>query len=677
VHAVNDSPDRFISALRDKSIELYQTRRLAEAEQTCMQILAQDPRNFDALLMLGALAAEADKLPRAAEYFERAIGVNDAIAHAHHNLGVVLSDLRRLTDALASFDRAIALWPQFTEAHCNRGAALEQLGRVDEAISSYEVAIALEPRMARAHRNRGSALQWCGRVAEALQSYDIAIAVEPGFAPAYCRRAAILLELSRPADALASCDHAIALNPKLAEAHVVRATVLRHCSRLEEALAACERAAEQSDSAELRTTCGATLYDLGRHEEALEQCLKALSLDRNYAHAYWHSGLCLRRLGRWEQALVAWDRTIALQPGSAAAHINRGLVLYELGRCDEALRDYQKAMTIAPGNVEAPWNASWCLLKMGRFDEGWEQFEWRNKLARPSATRQLTRPRWTGSEELADHTVLVHHEQGLGDTILFCRYVQLLSSLRARVVLEVPDSLKGLLRSLAGVTRLIALGDSLPEHDYHCPIMSLPWAFKTNLSTIPASVPYLRADPQKVLHWKYKLGPKRMPRVGLVWSSGLRPENPELWPYERRNIPLAKLAPLRQSEVEFYSIQKGRIAESQLVQALADNWAGPPIINCADQLNDFADTAALIENLDLVISVDTAVAHLAGALGKPVWILLSFDACWRWLMARSDSPWYPTAKLYRQESAGDWSNVIQKVCADLTHLNSLAARGDC
>ncbi|HVC44095.1 MAG TPA: glycosyltransferase family 9 protein, partial [Candidatus Binataceae bacterium] len=222
---------------------------------------------------------------------------------------------------------------------------------------------------------------------------------------------------------------------------------------------------------------------------------------------------------------------------------------------------------------------------------------------------------------------------------------------------------------LEGVAQVAARGHALPEFDYYCPLMSLPLAFKTTLSSIPAQIPYLKADADKARRWQEKLGEKAKLRVGVVWSGGFRPDQPELWPVNnRRNIPLAKLASLRHADVEFYSLQKGQPAASELTDLLAQHWDGPPLIDFTDLLHDFSDTAALIEQLDLVIAVDTSTAHLAGAMGKPVWILSRFDNCWRWLLDRTDSPWYPTARLYRQASPGDWDQVIQRVAADLSHL---------
>jgi hypothetical protein len=228
-----------------------------------------------------------------------------------------------------------------------------------------------------------------------------------------------------------------------------------------------------------------------------------------------------------------------------------------------------------------------------------------------------------------------------------------------------------LLSSFSSVAQLAEKGSPLPPFDYQCPLMSLPLAFKTSLSNIPANVPYLKSNLEKSLFWKEKLGEKIKLRVGLVWSGGFRPNQPELWSVnKRRNIPLAKLTVLKNLDIDFYSLQKGQPAESELAELIRDNWDGPHIVDFTSLLHDFSDTAALIENLDLIISVDTSTAHLAGALGQPVWILNRFDTDWRWLLDRSDSPWYPTVKLYRQEKAGDWDDVVQRVKADLICLDA-------
>jgi hypothetical protein len=284
-------------------------------------------------------------------------------------------------------------------------------------------------------------------------------------------------------------------------------------------------------------------------------------------------------------------------------------------------------------------------------------------------SRAFAAPFWRGEEALSGRTLLLHSEQGFGDILQFCRYAPLAARRGARVIVEVEADLAPLLRSLKDVDQVVVRGDPLPPFDLHCPMMSLPFAFATTLETIPAGTPYLFADPGKAAGWQARLGPRARPRVGLCWSSGVRPDQPELKAINgRRNLPLHKLAAFKDLEVDFVSLQKGQPAEGEFDTLDQGAWDGAPILNVAKDLTDFAETAALISALDLVVSVDTAIPHLAGALGKPVWVMNRFDPCWRWLQDRTDSPWYPTARLFRQPSLGDWDSVLAEVRAGLDSL---------
>jgi hypothetical protein len=305
-----------------------------------------------------------------------------------------------------------------------------------------------------------------------------------------------------------------------------------------------------------------------------------------------------------------------------------------------------------------------------RFEQGWRQFEWRKRLDAPLGLRRYPQPVWLGAEDIAGKTLFIHWEQGFGDTIQFCRYAKLAQARGAKVVLSVQQPLVALLKELSPTIRIIGPGEVPAEFDYHCPLLSLPLALGTTVSTIPAAIPYLKSNAEKSLAWKERLGEKNKPRVGLVWSGGFRPNQTEAWNFNsRRDIPLAKLAVLKNPDIAFYSLQKGEPAESELAELIRDRWDGPDIIDFTSGLHDFSDTAALMANLDLIISVDTSTAHLAGALGKPVWILNRFDTCWRWFLQRADSPWYPTVKLYRQEKAGRWDDVVEQIKTDLTRLH--------
>jgi tetratricopeptide (TPR) repeat protein len=587
----------------NQGLAVHQQGKLADAARIYGEVLQQQPNHFDALHLLGVIAAQTKKTELAVELITKAIRLNANAAAAHSNLGIALQQLKRPGDALASYDTAIALKPDFAEAHYNRGIALRDLKRPGDALASYDTAIALKPDNAEAHYNRGNALR----------------------------------DLKRPEDALASYDKAIALRPDHADAYNNR---------------------------------GAALLDLKRFEEALASCDKAVGLEPGHADAHNNRGNALRELQHPEEALASHDTAIALKPDFAQAHYNRGIALTELKRSEEALASYDDAIALKPDYAEAHWNQSLGFLLMGRFEQGWRQFEWRKKLKAPFGLRLFTQPVWLGAEDVAGKTLFIYWEQGLGDTIQFCRYAKLAQARGAKVVLSVQQPLVTLLKELSPTIRIIGPDEVPGEFDYHCPLLSLPLALGTTVSNIPAAIPYLKSNGEKSLVWKQKLGERNKPRVGLVWSGGFRPNQTEAWNFNsRRDIPLAKLAVLKNPNIAFYSLQKGEPAESDLAGLIRDRWDGPDIIDFTSGLHDFSDTAALMANLDLIISVDTSTAHLAGALGKPVWILNRFDTCWRWFLLRTDSPWYPTVKLYRQEQAGRWDDVVEQIKTDLTRLH--------
>jgi tetratricopeptide (TPR) repeat protein len=626
-----DAPE--LASSYNEALALHQAGRLAAAEKIYRQILKVQPNHFDSLHLLGVIYSQRGNHTEALRQIDFALTANPQAAFAHSNRGLALQKLKRLDEALASFDKAIALKPDHAEIYNNRGLTLHELRRLNEALASYNKAIALKPDYAEAIYNRGLALHELKRLDEALASFDRTIALKPDYAEAFNNRGLALHELKRLDDALASYQKAIALNPEVAEAS---------------------------------NNCGIALHELNRLDEALASFDKAIALRSDYAEAFNNRGLALQALERLDEALASIDKAIALNPDGAEAFNNRGLVLHELKRLDEALASYDKAIALKFEFAEANWNQSLSLLLLGRFDRGWRQYEWRKRRDKPIAARAYPQPLWLGAEDIAGKTLFVYSEQGFGDTIQFCRYAKLVADLGAQVILEVPKPLISLLANLSGVTKLVDNETALLPFDYQCPLLSLPLAFNTTLSNIPTSIPYLKSNAEKSLFWKERLGKKNNLRVGLVWSGGLRIDQPELWSVnKRRNIPLAKLALLKHPDIEFYSLQKGQPAESELAELILHQWDGPHIVDFTNELNDFSDTAALVENLDLVISVDTSTAHLAGALGKPIWILNRFDTCWRWLLDRTDSPWYPTAKLYRQEKAGDWDEVVQRVKADL------------
>ena len=414
---------------------------------------------------------------------------------------------------------------------------------------------------------------------------------------------------------------------------------------------------------------GIVLKELMRFEEALTSCERAIELKPDYSEAYNNRGLVLKELMRFEEALTSHERAIELKPDNTVAYSNRGMVLTELKRFDEALASFDKAIALKVDFAEAYYNKSHVLLSLQDFENGWQLYEWRWKLKQQISHQKFSQPLWLGVESLENKTILLHTEQGLGDTIQFCRYAALVKKLGAKVLLEVPKSLIELLKYLEGV-EVIEAGKKLPVFDYHCPLLSLPLAFKTQIETIPFPKPYLKANQNKINQWQKRIGNINGIKVGLVWNGGFRKNNPELWTLnERRNIPLKIFAQKVNSiNVNYFSLQKGNPAESEIRGHETEYWPRGNFFNFADELIDFSETAALISHMDLIIAVDTSTAHLAAALGKPTWILNRFDSCWRWMHDREDSPWYESVKLYRQGEDRQWEPVLERVARDLIEL---------
>jgi tetratricopeptide (TPR) repeat protein len=576
-------------------------------------VFVEDALRRAAELHGGGRLAEAEAL------YQRILAAHPDDVDSWQRLAMVQQQQGRAEDALASLSEAVAHDPASAEARSNLGLVLQTLGRNEEALTRYDEALALRPDHVKALSNRGLALQALGRPEEALASHERALAIRPEFPEALNHRGLALQLLGRPDEALASYDEALLLRPDYAEALSNR---------------------------------GAALAALKRPEEALACFDRALALRPEHCDAHYNRAAALNALDRPEEALASCDAALALQPERLSLLNARGLSLHRLNRQREALESYAKALALAPDSDEARWNASLAHLTLGEFAPGFADFEARWKVpALGAGIRKLRRPLWLGAEPIEGRTLLLHAEQGLGDAIQFVRYAPLLAERGARILLRAAPELKPIFESLEGVQRVLSTGQRLPRYDLHCPLMSLPLACGTTLESVPGGVPYLAAPPDRVAAWRRRLGDAMRPRIGLAWSGN------HAHPSDRqRSLRLERLRPLLQrSGLEIVSLQKEVRDEDR--EALAASG----ITHLGEELTDFADLAALISLLDLVVSVDTAVAHLAGALARPVWILLPFCPDWRWLLGREDSPWYPTARLFRQTRPGGWEDVIARL----------------
>ena len=649
---------------------LHTLGRQEEALRACNCALA-----LDASLAAGyrTRAAAFTALGRREEALANAgqavrLALQDAGAHA--DLGVALEAVGRERDALECFERAIALDPNLAPAHHNRGMLLARLGRHERALQSFDRALALQPHHAALNANRGNALKELGRLSEAEQSYSLALALEPHDPVTLHCRALVRYLQRRYDDALRDYDTLAAQGEENAPALVGRGATLVALHRYGEALAPLERATQLlPGDAEAHIQLGVALLNLERNAEALKSFDRALAFRPDASEVLNNRGIALTAAGRLREALESFIRSTVVSGTTADKHTNMGIVLKILGRYREAMASFGRALALKPDDPSAKFALAFLHLALGEFTLGWPLYEARFDVpALGNPTRHFSAPRWNGIEPLAGKTLLVHAEQGLGDVIQFCRYLPLLAAQGVSVVFEVMPSIKALLRTLPAAIRLVGRGEPLPPVDYSCPLMSLPLAFNTRLDTIPAQVPYLTAEPQRTTNWMQRLRAIPRLRVGVAWQGNLAVEK-LIWA-RGRSIPLAALEPLAQLPgVTLVSLQKGPALEQlrnvafaeQIIDLSADLDRGP---------DAFLDTAAVMMGLDLVISSDTSVVHLAGALGRPVWTVLAASPEWRWGLERSDSPWYPSMRLFRQTTDGDWNAVVAAIAAALQNLSA-------
>jgi tetratricopeptide (TPR) repeat protein len=660
----------------ERALDLHRRGRLDEAASAYRELLALDPNHADGLHLLGSVWSDLQRYPEALQCFDRALELRPDLAAAYLARGAVLLHLGRLDKALANLAQAIRLQPKDSRAYNALGAALERANRLPEALVCFEQSLALDPRQPEAYLNRGILLLGLGRHADALASIERALALRPQHPAAHTNRGSALLALGRPAEALASFDGAIALAPGEPTAHHNRGLALLRLERDADALSSFDHALTLS-RAGFGTYFhrGVALARLERYAEAVASFSAALELDRNSAEAFNNRGAVLVRMFRPAEALVDFDRAIECRPGYAEAHINAGNTQKGLGRPLEALRSFDRALALKPDDPTATWSKAVLKLAHGAFREGWPLYEARLRLPHVSATqRKFPVPRWSGNESLAGKTLFVHAEQGLGDTLQFCRYLRPLKAMGAGVVFEVQPQLKKLLGSLDTRAILIARGEPPLPFDLHTPLLSLPLAFGTDLGSIPGEVPYLTVDPAAQSHWRGRLAALQGLKVGLNWRGNREAE--KYAALQARSFPLSAAAPLaRLPGVTLVSLQKGAGAAEcrqgelggSLLQLTDPEHVG------ADEIAD--ETAALVKNLDLVITADTALAHLAGALGVPVWVVLQSVPDWRWLTGRDDSPWYPSMRLFRQRVAGDWHEVLERVAEALAVIVSVNQGG--
>lgn len=608
---------------RSQALAAYQSGRPAEAAKLCQQIIAGDPDDADIWCVLGVAQSAVGEPAQAEASHRQALRLRPAFVDAWNNLGNTLVTQGKLDEAIAAYQEALRLRPDYPEAHNNLGAAFRHQGRWEEAAERYRQALRLRPNYVDAHNNLGDALQGLGKLEDARACYERALQLRPTYPEAHTNLGNVLTKLGRHEEALAQHREAIRLRPGYADAH---------CN-LGNALSAQHLYTEA--------------------EASYRECLR---LKPAYALAYHNLGTALGEQGRLAEAEACYREAIRLDAKSMDALGNLVTILMDQGKAEEATATCEQILERKPESPEAHMSRALALLSVGRWQEAWPDYEWRWRTPEFGGV-PYPQPQWDGSP-LEGRTILVHSEQGLGDTILFARFLPLVKERGGTVLFLCPKALLRLLRGFPGVDHLVERGAALPAFDCHVALMTLPGIFQLTPDTVPANVPYLAADPGLVDYWQRELGSDWNFRIGIAWQG-----NPQFKADRRRSIPLAQFAALAAVDgVRLYSFQKGPGSEQ-----VRD--APFPIVDLGDRLDvgtgAFMDTAAVLLNLDLVVSADTALTHVAGALGVPVWLAQSFAPHWIWLRDRDDSPWYPTLRLFRQQRWGDWQGVFERMAAAL------------
>jgi tetratricopeptide (TPR) repeat protein len=633
----------------------HQAGLLDEAEGLYRQVLTREPNHADALNLLGVLAHQCGRHEEAIELIGRAIALNSNAAVYHNNLGLPLIAMQRFEEAEAAYRKAVALRPDYADAHYSLGWVLQEMGRAEEALAAYQHALAINPAHVDAHNNCGNLFARQSRWAEAAGEYRRAVDLRPDYAGAWANLAYAQAELRERENAIDSLGRALALQPN-PQWHYSLGTLLMEQKRMGEALRALSQAiALRPDFAEAHLAMGNVLLEMGQIPEAEQSYRNALRIHPDFPEAQINLAHQLVKGGQLEEAAALYQSALRRQPDDAETCNNLANVLQDLGQVPAAIAMFRRALALRPGFAESRFGLGLALLVSGNFRQGWPLYEERWTVTGRSKTRGFVVPMWDGND-LNGRRIFLHTEQGLGDAIQFIRYVPLVCERGGRVFVGCFPQLRRLFEGQLGIERVVAEQEPLPEFDLHCPLLSLPRIFGTTLQTIPASTSCLECRPEWAEKWKSRL-PEGM-KVGLVWSG-----NPEHKKDRDRSIPLSALSPLAQlRNVTWISLQKGPAAAQPRPRDLE-------MIDWTSELNDLADTAGLISHLDLVIAADTAVAHLAGAMGKPTWLLLPFAPDWRWLLEREDSPWYPTMRLFRQPRRGTWDDVVKKVVGELALLS--------
>jgi tetratricopeptide (TPR) repeat protein len=644
-----------IQQLIGQAIERFQSGSPKQAEEILTRILNTQSNNLPALEILGLIKASQGNHLEAAKLLRKAIKLNPQNPATQYNLAKALSESKDYVGSLIHHEKALQLAPNNPDGWLNYGQTLSHLKRYEAALTAFNNALSINGNYGEAWYNKALTLSELNRHEEALDCYNNTVQLHPHNSKAWVDMSACLGMLRRFEDATHCCDQALALQPGYLEAWLNKGSAYSELKQFNQAIDCYNNAiALKADFADAWYSKGVALEKLNQRQESLDCYNKAIELDPAHAKAWLNKGSALNYMAQYQEANACFNRAIELKPDYADAWANKGVALYQLLQLDEAIKCCNRAIEIEPEHVDGHWNKSFAQLMQGNFDEGWINYEyrWRRKNADQRIHSHI--PPLTSLSTLAGKKVLVWSEQGFGDTLQFARYIPKLIDLGAKVTFEVQEPLAHLFQNQYHCV-LATKGNPIEATDFQVPLVSLPLLFKTNLESIPTNIPYIKVAPEKTQEWGNKLPlSKEKLNIGIACSGNI---DFDLKHGNRRPIPLAYFSELAQQH-NLFLIQKDiRDADQVTLQTL--NTIHP----LGNLINNFEDTAAIIENMDLIVSIDTSLVHLAGALGKKVLVLLSWSPDWRWLSEGIINPWYPTATLFRQPIAGDWASVIESVRA--------------
>lgn len=692
--AIKAKPD-YIEAYYNLAIVLAKQGLWREANKAYLEVIKLQPDCLEAHYNLGVNYTKLGLLSQAQQCFTEAIKLKPDYAQAYYNLGLIFKQLGLLTEAKKALEQTIKIKPDYSQAYNNLGVVYQQSGLFSEAKAAFIKAIAFQPDYFQAYNNLAVILSEIGELTGAANICDQALALNPNLASTYNILGVIFTKQGNLSAAKISCEKAIAIQTDYKEAYNNLGFILSEQGNHQEAIACYEKAiALKPDYAEAYNNLAASLKQQKRYEEARRLCQEAIKIDPNYVQAYNNLGVCYKEENLPTQAIQAYEQAIkinsnypeaynnlavalgeqgltqeatkaikqaiALKPDYAEAYCNLGVILAENWSLDEAIAAFRQTLAINPDHGKGHYNLGSILLLNGELKEGFKEYEWR-WLGCETPFPEFNQPVWDGSN-LEGKTILLVSEQGLGDTLQFIRYAPLVRDLGATVKLACPQLLVSLLKNVEGIASVIPILEANDcEFDCYIPLLSLPYRLGTTLETIPAKMPYISVGEGVSPPLQLPLD-KKGKKIGIVWASGYRSNDLGLYnTYQKKSCDLALFLQLLDiPDVILYSLQVGKDAKE--LEAYLPN---PRIVNLAPQIQDFTDTANWVKELDLVISVDTSVAHLAGALNKPVWVLLPYFCDWRWLKSRTDTPWYPRMRLFRQTTPGDWQSILDEIIVEL------------